>query len=404
MSQLDLRGTVYYRPGPWGTLVPASGVELSVWDQDSSNADDRIWSGSSGRDGKFSGRSSDWRDRVNVTVSTRFGSYTQQVDDMSDAMTLYVVATQRIGNRTNRVSLPYVPPPPGFPNPPLVLTWGPPGYVDLHFGANRVASRHQFVDALQSIVDDTAAGRVGIRREFRLYGDQLITLRRAMRRLEPDMRNIESLITAWLQATQPPPVNVLNSGLRARLNSGVSANASLRAGVTNAGAGASSEAQARWSQVRAALEAFVQSLATVAMSEAARCDIAVAGKSTTWAVVNAICAVIIAVVIAVIVSTLAITSGGVVVAAIVAAIISAVATILLNLPALLRACGADDAAGTLENWNQQNTWFACMLMVVMIFCALVILLAAAPLAGWSWLVEEVQSAAGEAGLRFVLER
>ncbi len=86
------------------------------------------------------------------------------------------------------------------------------------------------------------------------------------------------------------------------------------------------------------------------------------------------------------------------------AIIGAVVTVMQSIPTLLRACGADDAAGSLDAWTHDITWFAMMLTTVTIFCVIIVLLVTSPLQGWTWVVEEVRDAAGNAGLRFGLSR
>lgn len=67
MGQLNIAGRVQYMPGPWGVDEPAVGAQVEVFDIDADGSD-RIWSGSTGADGRFGGTSSDWQDRITVRV------------------------------------------------------------------------------------------------------------------------------------------------------------------------------------------------------------------------------------------------------------------------------------------------------------------------------------------------
>lgn len=91
MGQLNIAGRVQYMPGPWGADVPAAGAQLEVFDIDT-NGDDRIWSGSTGADGRFAGTSSEWQDKVSVPVWQPLplpGKYVnKQVPDPTDLLLL----------------------------------------------------------------------------------------------------------------------------------------------------------------------------------------------------------------------------------------------------------------------------------------------------------------------------
>lgn len=67
MGQLNIAGRVQYMPGPWGAGLPVAGAQVEVIDIDA-NGDDSIWRGSTGADGRFSGTSSEWQDKVSVPV------------------------------------------------------------------------------------------------------------------------------------------------------------------------------------------------------------------------------------------------------------------------------------------------------------------------------------------------
>ena len=68
MSRISISGRIQHLPGPWGSELPLRGASVEVIDLDPGGADDVIWSGTSGADGRFAGTSAEWRDTRRLRV------------------------------------------------------------------------------------------------------------------------------------------------------------------------------------------------------------------------------------------------------------------------------------------------------------------------------------------------
>lgn len=146
MGQLNIVGRVQYMPGPWGVDVAAAGAQVEVFDLDV-DGEDRIWTGSAGADGRFSGVSSDWQDRIRVKVfdPTRGKFVEKNLPDPSDLLLLRLRV--RIDGREHVVT-PFLNAAPV----PVVLPWGP------------VVSRGQ--RALVVVNNTVAGGRPDLRQLY----------------------------------------------------------------------------------------------------------------------------------------------------------------------------------------------------------------------------------------------
>ena len=147
MGQLNIAGRVQYMPGPWGVDVPAAGAQVEVFDLDASG-DDRIWAGTAGADGRISGTSSDWQDKIRVRVfdPLRGGFVYKEVPDPGDLLLLRLRV--RVDGREHVVT-PFLN---GAPVP-VVLPWGP------------VVVRSQ--RALVVVNNTVAGGRADLRELYR---------------------------------------------------------------------------------------------------------------------------------------------------------------------------------------------------------------------------------------------
>lgn len=137
MSRLNIKGRVFYLPGPWGINKPVAGAQILITDIDlPGRGNDVIFSGKADSQGRFSGRSNDWQDQVNVRVwrpsSTipgvpvvpgigpgRWVTTTQP--DVTDIMTL--TARIRADGQDITVPFPYAG---DNVEVKLFVTWGPP--------------------------------------------------------------------------------------------------------------------------------------------------------------------------------------------------------------------------------------------------------------------------------------
>ncbi len=94
MGQLDLNGRVTHMVGPWGTDRSCANAEITVIDMDLDGTHDSIWSGRTGGDGRFAGRTSDWQDKTRVWVPFPLpGKFVDGVDP-SDVLSLVAKVKQ----------------------------------------------------------------------------------------------------------------------------------------------------------------------------------------------------------------------------------------------------------------------------------------------------------------------
>lgn len=416
MARLDIHGTVRYIPGPWGAARPAAGVDIKLIDVDVGNPSDTIWTGVTDAAGAFSGTTSDWRDTRSVTVGRGPASVTTQVADPGDVLVLRVQVSQRIGARLFQVELPFITAPPGTPQPPLLLPWGPAGRSQILVNGTPVASLQAFATLLGQVFNiGTAVARTQVQREITVSGEGVAMLRSEFTQLEAKLRELES----FFQALRPRASGeVLRGGERMRSDSGNFARNANRAGAqafdaarTTVGSPVANQAQQDLTSTQQKLEeqrqrllAFVTALEPAFHRAAVAAD--AAWQTAIAPLVRRVVQIMVTIV-AVALQTVSLGAGTTVAAlavAAVAAVVVAVTTVIQNLPALLRAAGANRAADDMDAFLNQNSWFGSVLMVVVVVCALIIVVAAAPADAWAWAVERVIGPDGTEGLRFVFSR
>jgi hypothetical protein len=165
--------------------------------------------------------------------------------------------------------------------------------------------------------------------------------------------------------------------------------------------------------VRDRLLAVLQIVATILLVVVAVLIAAVTFGAGTGATVALAVAVVAAVINSVTSSLLAASVLSIV--ACIAAIVSAMVTLVTALPALLRACGlildatgfsgagsdVADAADAYEQWMKNNAWLTCLVMIVLIVCALVAAICGGGANILTWLCA---AADGRAGLCIQVNR
>lgn len=409
MAGIDVRGTVLYAPGPWGLARPAAGVTITLVDVDVGNSNDTIWTGTTGSMGRFSGTTGEWRDQVTATAKTPLGSVSVTSDDPTDVLALQATLTQRYGGRQYSVTVPYVPAPPGLPQPPLVLTWGPPGIGKVMVDGVPVPSLTQFAAFLEAAFESgIAIAGAGVQHEVRVFGEELGAIREVVAALEPALRDIESALLALKRREQQAAGGLRTTkfqpGLQQAVGAAAGAYAATRASLA---AGAASRPNLApgpagtdpWEAIRQQVLNFVRSIDPASQAKARQCDNAKA-KMTIWV----ISFVVVAIVVSVVASMVAGLAGAALLVAAVAACVAAVISIVANLPVLLAALGLTGAAADLTQALYANTWIGSILLVVTVVCCVLIILATAPAAGWTWVVEQITGSDGVAGLRFGFAR
>lgn len=389
MAQLDVRGRIQYAPGPWGLALPAAGVNISLTDKDVGSADDTIWTGVTNSNGEFSGRTSDWRDTKTITVSGPTGTYQQNVADASDVMSLQAKVKQRVDSLSYEMLAPFIPAPPGMPQPPIVLNWGPPGRAKVTVNGFRAISPNQFAALLQSTFGSGNASP-GARHEICVTGEEAGAVWRFLQSVEPEMRaignQIDQLLTKGLSAV-PVQSSQQSTMLRDTLVAGAQQKAVLKSKMVSALP--SGGAADGWEAVRQRLLDFTRGLEAKAR-EVPGC----AQASGVLSIIVAIVLIVIAVVVATFTFGL---SGPLLMVSAVAAVGSAATMLIQRMPSLLAAVGLNSAAADMQQFLNQSTWLGSMMTVVFVICALVILAAASPAAGWKWVVSQMNNA----GVRFV---
>lgn len=190
MPQVNVKGKVVYRPGPWGSGVAARNAAVQVIDVDlPGGGDDTVWTGTADGGGAFSGTTSEWQDTRTLTVwvpnlpppfgpgGGRWESRTEP--DPSDVLALKVRVTA--GGRSQDF-FPFANNAPV----PLVLPWGPDSWsvpvtrderalvVITHLagsGPGDWAWLYRFLDAAGVLLAERIMGPV-YRRLTTLTGDQ----------------------------------------------------------------------------------------------------------------------------------------------------------------------------------------------------------------------------------------
>jgi hypothetical protein len=132
MPKIKLKGNVFYKPGAWGLSVPVKGAHITIYDRDvPGRGDDNILQTTTGNNGKFSGESSEWRDRVTIVAGSTppFGPPIPAVtaNDPTDVAALSVVVKQSAAQTfiTPALLLPTDSTEATFP--PIIVPWEPGG-------------------------------------------------------------------------------------------------------------------------------------------------------------------------------------------------------------------------------------------------------------------------------------
>ncbi len=421
MGQVDVRGKVLYMPGLWGTALPAGGVSISMIDRDADNSNDTIWTGRTDANGDFSGRTNDWRDSRTVTV----GTLQQRVYDATDVMALEAQVTEQVENKRHQLTVPFVPAPLGLPQPPIVLNWGPPGRTRIMINGTRVTTLNQFGSLLTAIFGAGSGAGAGAQVEIVVAGEQAPAAWAMVQSLEPEIRRIGDRIRELTRASRPAG----NLGPQVR-NTPALAENHFDAAIRSAGQARElalphnlaetmrraqrEKADARgklapaagdsWESIRQSILALAAKLEPAARQAAQQ---GVQNCAAMSAILQVVAMIIVAIVGAV-ASTLTVgIAGTLVVPAIVAAIVLAVVSIVQSLPALLSLIGSllssmgfTAASGTFQNASadmqsflDQNTWLGSFIMIVYVVCAVIMLTAAAPAAGWDWVASQINNGA-----------
>jgi len=408
MAQLDIRGQVFYPPGPWGTARPAPGVSLAIIDEDIGNSSDTIWTGSTNPQGQYAGTTRDWRDTRNVTVMTHLGLKTTQVADVADVMMLKAIASQRIGSRMHSLTLPFVPAPAGLSQPPILLRWGPPGLARATVDGVAVSTLGQFA---QRVADGFGAGAAvgggSGRREICIYGEEVSFLREVLATLEPELRRIEAMILPLRNQ-----VVTQMTGAAGQVQASGARTAASGVGAGRAATSGRPTGPDLWAPVRQQVNALAGLLAEQLQRQASMRDGVNGGRLS--AVSGAALRALAGVLVGVLQTGM---GGAVLMAAVVAAVVSAAATVVVNLPQIVAAAGLAlssagfgdagaalaEAAIALDGFLDQ-TWVTSAFYVIHMVCFLVFLVATAPAAGWIWLIENTIGNNGLQGLRFSFSR
>ncbi len=428
MAQLNIRGQVQYAPGPWGIARPAGGVALVIVDEDVGNASDTIWSGSTNAQGQYAGTTRDWRDTRSVTVSTPAGQRTTQVADATDLMLLKATASQRIGPRTHSITVPFVPAPPGLPQGPIVLGWGPPGQALVRVNGVAANTLSQIAQLIQNVFAvGTTVAMNGARREIMVVGelpDEMIT---AVIDLESELRAIEAQILPMasqdilrLKAQKAQAQTGMRASFGGVVAAGAAVGRSLKPGPP---AGLDP-----WGGVRQRIQALPSLLAQRLRQRMGPRDLATGGR------VGVLCEEVLrrlghamdasfmaSFTVAMAGANLVGTGldqqavGARLMAAVGSALVACMVAVIQGTPALLAltaslagqvglagaSAGLADASTQTSEFLDQS-WVAAVLAVILVVCAVVMAAAVAPADGWSWFVEQVIGPAGQKGLRLVL--
>ncbi|MBP8309217.1 MAG: hypothetical protein KAY46_18220 [Burkholderiaceae bacterium] len=432
MSQINLRCKVLYMPGPWGTAVPATGVSVRLEDLDVGNSNDTLYTGATNAAGEFSGLTADWRDSRSVKV----GAVQSTVFDPTDVMSLRLIISQAQGSLPRRVTLPFVPAPSHLPQPPIVIPWGPLGMTRVTIDGTQKDTLPQIQQALRGLLDSGVATGVAVgghivRHEIAIYGTQMAAFRRELNELDGRLRELGSIIEE-VRRRELTAASTRTAGMRgsigtnmeragsagtttmqrvgpnidtsmSRTGSRISpATTRVGAPIGDAFRATTNATQATWETARARLLDLCALMEPRARAASNSCA---AGTSQ-----SDIVAAVVAVVVATVVASLSTTVGGpALVAATMAACVSCVATIFQSTPTILRAAALIhpwasallEPADELERFMAPGTWMHSLILFVLIACAIVLMLAVSPAAGWRWIIEAVTNSEGTAGMRFV---
>ncbi len=419
MAGVHIRGSVRYLPGPWGAARAAGRVDVKVIDVDLGNANDTIWSGMTDADGAFSGTTADWRDTRTVTTGRGPASVTTQVADPTDVMVLRVRISERIGNRLFQVELPFVPVPAGTSTPLLVVPWGPAGHGRLVVNGASVPGLQAFSTVLGEMFGiGVAVARHQVRHEVAVFGEGMATLRAEVERLGISLRDLES---AFLALAPRAGGEVRTAANRVQVQAAPITRNTTRAGeaLFEAGIGAAGRrsdpnaaqrelnlARQKQEEVRQRILAFLAGLEPIFVRATAATDAAAQSLvPLAFQVVRIIVAVVVSAVQTV--SLGAASALAALAIAVIAGVVSAVAAVVQSIPSLMRLAGLESVASDAQALLGQiglSTWLGSFVMVIVVVCALIIAMAAAPGDAWAWAIERVSDAEGAQGLRFVFSR
>ena len=122
MSELNIRGSVRYGPGPWGLSAPVAGAKLTLRQTSVGSSDPRtIWEGTADSRGEFSERTQEWRRTIKIKV----GFLEHDGPDPSDLLAL----SMRIELNGQSVVRPFVYVADFVSSPPLFASWIPANAV-----------------------------------------------------------------------------------------------------------------------------------------------------------------------------------------------------------------------------------------------------------------------------------
>ncbi|MBI5258806.1 MAG: hypothetical protein HY855_20035 [Burkholderiales bacterium] len=405
MAQLNIRGQVLHAPGPWGRARPAAGVALAIVDEDVGNTSDTIWTGHTNAQGQYAGTTRDWRDTRSVTVATPSGPRTTQVADATDVMLLKATASQRIGTRAYSTTVPYVPAPAGLPQPPIVLGWGPLGLARVMVDGVAASTLSHLAQLIQGAFGvGYGVASLAVRHEIVVYGEQVDLLRDTLADLDAELRGIEALIRPQVQRdlarlrtqTGPMQTNMQANGARA-VAAGVAVGRAVNPGPP--------PGPDPWAPIRQRLSALPQLLAQRLQQRAQWRD------QQVGTCLVMVCAAVLRILVELVVSSVRLAlTGALLWPAVVAAVVGCVVTVVQNLPALVAMIAAATNSSALADASValgefiDSGWLSSALTLIVVLCAVVMLLAAAPIDGWTWFVEQVTGENGLPGLRVVFTR
>ena len=169
MSKLNIKGRLYYPPGPWGAFKPVPNARITITDIDTDGRNDRIFTARTDDGGRFGGLSNEWQDKIRVRYwqvdslvppSGHWAYRTQP--DVTDLMILSV----KIEADGQVITGPFPFAGDGV-EVPLVVTWAPPP-AKTAWGTVNGVEFNEFQELIDKFIMAVEA-RDPI--ELKLYGD-----------------------------------------------------------------------------------------------------------------------------------------------------------------------------------------------------------------------------------------